>query len=76
MVGDMNVQCHLSDVSVPDFLFTFIFFRALSQIFALSPDAVQNAFQTEAFLTFYDIFVRNAFGNYKDVLKEVCEFVH
>ena len=26
---------------------------------------------TETFLNFYDIFVRNAFGNYKDILREV-----
>ena len=27
--------------------------------------------QSEWFLNYYDIFVRNAFGNYRDVLKEV-----
>lgn len=26
---------------------------------------------TETFVNFYDIFVRNAFGNYKDILREV-----
>ena len=26
---------------------------------------------TEAFLTYYDIFVRNAFGNYRDMLREI-----
>ena len=26
---------------------------------------------TEGFLYYYDIFVRNAFGNYRDVLREV-----
>ena len=26
---------------------------------------------SECFLHYYDIFVRNAFGNYRDVLKEV-----
>lgn len=29
-------------------------------------------FYTETFLTYYDIFVRHAFGNYRDVLKEVA----
>ena len=27
--------------------------------------------QAEHFLAYYDIFVRNAFGNYRDVLKEI-----
>lgn len=27
--------------------------------------------QTEGFLSYYDIFVRNAFGNYRDILREV-----
>ena len=27
--------------------------------------------ETEFFLVYYDIFVRNAFGNYRDVLREV-----
>ena len=26
---------------------------------------------TEVYLGYYDIFVRNAFGNYRDVLKEI-----
>jgi uncharacterized protein (DUF1800 family) len=43
----------------------------LAQILAISPDAVPNQDYTEAFLSYYDIFVRNAFGNYFDVLKEV-----
>ena len=28
--------------------------------------------ETEMWLTFYDIFVRNAFGSYRAVLREVC----
>ncbi len=36
------------------------------------PGAVSIAdSHTEAFLTYYDIFVRNAFGNYGDILREI-----
>jgi hypothetical protein len=45
--------------------------RALAQIFAITPDAMGKAFNTEMFVTYYDIFTRNAFRTYKDVLKEV-----
>ena len=35
-------------------------------------DAVVDEFgYTERYLSFYDIFVRNAFGNYRDILKEI-----
>jgi len=44
---------------------------ALYQILAVSPGAIDNNRQTESFLTYYDIFVRQAFGNYFDILKEV-----
>lgn len=44
---------------------------ALSQILVVSPDAIKTQEQTEHFLVYYDIFVRHAFGNYRDVLKEV-----
>ena len=27
--------------------------------------------RSEMFLSYYDIFVRNAFGNYRDILKEI-----
>ncbi len=27
--------------------------------------------QSEHFLSYYDIFVRNAFGNYRDILKQI-----
>ena len=43
---------------------------ALSQILVVSEVQVRDRDQ-EVFLQFYDIFVRNAFGNYGDVLKEV-----
>eukprot|EP00538_Stauroneis_constricta_P006114 CAMPEP_0119557550 /NCGR_PEP_ID=MMETSP1352-20130426/9190_1 /TAXON_ID=265584 /ORGANISM="Stauroneis constricta, Strain CCMP1120" /LENGTH=2298 /DNA_ID=CAMNT_0007604673 /DNA_START=349 /DNA_END=7245 /DNA_ORIENTATION=+ len=44
---------------------------ALSQILVISPDGVDGELDTEAFLTYYDIFVRHAFGSYRDILKEV-----
>lgn len=40
-------------------------------ILAVSPDASDYSASTEMFTSFYDIFVRNAFRNYKDVLREV-----
>jgi hypothetical protein len=45
--------------------------RALSQLLAVSP---LNDPNTEIFLNYYDIFVRNAFGNYRDILREVGMF--
>jgi len=48
---------------------------ALSQIIALAvgtPGAVGNSEETEIYLNFYDIFVRHAFGNYRDILKEIA----
>jgi len=45
---------------------------ALSQIMPLNEDAsAKPKAYTEDMLTYYDIFVRNAFGNYFDILKEV-----
>jgi uncharacterized protein (DUF1800 family) len=44
----------------------------LSQILVVSPDAIETYWNTEQFLHYYDIFVRNAFGNYRDVLKQVA----
>jgi hypothetical protein len=45
---------------------------ALSQILVVTPKAVSDGeYITEAFVNFYDIFVRNAFGNYFNILKEV-----
>ena len=45
---------------------------ALSQITSVAPAAIEAWFSSENFLTFYDIFVRHAFGNYRDILKEVA----
>jgi cullin-associated NEDD8-dissociated protein 1 len=44
---------------------------ALSQILVVSPNQVNAYGLSEPYLNYYDIFVRNAFGNYRDVLKEV-----
>ena len=34
--------------------------------------AIESEFgQSEMFLSYYDIFVRHSFGNYRDILKEV-----
>jgi hypothetical protein len=45
---------------------------ALSQILVVTPSAVSDAeVLTEAMTTYYDIFVRNAVGNYRSILKEV-----
>ncbi len=45
---------------------------AFAQILVIVKNAISNENgQTEGFLYFYDIFVRNAFGNYRDILREV-----
>jgi len=44
---------------------------ALSQIFAINDSDTKEKEQSEGFITFYDIFVRNSFGNYRDIMKEV-----
>jgi hypothetical protein len=45
---------------------------SLSQIFSLAVNDISASHETEPFLTYYDIFVRHAFGNFKDILKEVA----
>jgi uncharacterized protein (DUF1800 family) len=44
---------------------------ALSQIFVLGEAGSNQPTVTERFVSYYDIFVRNAFGNYRDILEEV-----
>lgn len=45
---------------------------ALSQIFVVTQLQLSNAeYNTEFFLNYHDIFVRNAFGSFWDILKEV-----
>ena len=46
---------------------------ALAQILVVSPDSLQEGLsETEPMTAYYDIFIRNAFGNYRDILKEVA----
>jgi hypothetical protein len=45
---------------------------ALAQILVVVKSAIGSEYQkTEWFLNYYDIFVRHAFGNYRDILREV-----
>lgn len=44
---------------------------ALSQILVTSSEAIGRPTQSELWVNYYDIFTRNAFGNYRDILKEV-----
>ena len=45
---------------------------ALAQILVVVKSAIGSEYaKTEWFLSYYDIFVRNAFGNYRDILREV-----
>ena len=45
---------------------------ALNQILVVNPFDVSAYGEIEIFLNYYDIFVRHAFGNYFDILKEVA----
>ena len=44
---------------------------ALSQIMVVGVEGLGKPDETELWLNWYDIFVRNAFGSYRDVLKQV-----
>lgn len=45
---------------------------ALAQILVVVTEAIADQNQeSEMFTSYYDIFVRNAFGNYRDVLREI-----
>lgn len=44
---------------------------ALSQILVITPNQIENVEFSEMYLNYYDIFVKNAFTNYYDILKEV-----
>ena len=44
---------------------------ALSQILTIVPGNIDANTETEIYVSYYDIFVRNAFGNYFDILKEI-----
>ena len=45
---------------------------ALSQILTIVPGNIDADRETEIYVAYYDIFVRNAFGNYLDILKEIA----
>ena len=49
---------------------------ALSQIFVVGEEGSNQASYAERWLTYYDIFVRNAFGNFRDLLGEVTYSPH
>lgn len=44
---------------------------ALSQIITLVPSDLSNKYATEMFVSFYDVLVRNSFGHYIDILREI-----
>ena len=44
---------------------------ALATVFIVSDQGLKNEFYTEPWVAFYDIFVRHAFGNLRDVLREI-----
>lgn len=43
---------------------------ALAQVVTTVPGGINGEDRTEIYLNYYDIFVRHAFGNYRDILKE------
>jgi uncharacterized protein (DUF1800 family) len=49
---------------------------ALSQIFVVGQEGSSQPNYTERWLTYYDIFVRHAFGNFRDILGEVTYSPH
>ena len=44
----------------------------LSQIFVINEESIGKKDMSEMYLMYYDIFVRNAFGNYRDIMREVA----
>lgn len=44
---------------------------ALSQVLVTSVSGLSRSDEVEPWMVYYDIFVRNAFGNFRDVLREV-----
>jgi uncharacterized protein (DUF1800 family) len=49
---------------------------ALSQIFVVGEEGSNQANRSERWLVYYDIFVRHAFGNFRDILGEVTYSPH
>ena len=43
---------------------------ALAQVLTTVPDDIDASERTEIYLSYYDIFVKHAFGNYRDILAE------
>jgi hypothetical protein len=56
--------------AVPDQL-RHRFAWSISQILTLSTEGLGKQDQIEPYMVYYDIFVRHAFGNFKDILREV-----
>jgi len=52
-------------------LLNLIFKFILKILVVVKPAIADQAGHTEWFLSYYDIFVRNAFGSYRDILKQV-----
>merc|ERR1711959_382340 len=44
---------------------------AMAQIFVTGSPGFGQGWHTEVFVNYYDIFVRNAFGNYREIMREV-----
>ena len=44
---------------------------SLSQIFSLGSNDIGVGYQTEPWVVYYDIFVANAFGSYRDIMQEI-----
>ena len=44
----------------------------LSQIFVINEESILSKDMSEMYVHYYDIFVRNAFGNYRDIMREVA----
>ena len=44
---------------------------ALAQMIPTVPGDIEGEYKSEKFATFYDIFVRNAFGSFLDILREI-----
>ena len=49
---------------------------ALATVFIVSDQGITNYMYTEPWTSFYDIFVRHAFGNLRDVLREISYHAH
>ena len=64
-----NIWTHVG-VTAPDQLRQRIAW-AFSQLLVVAENAIDGRDFTEMWVNFYDIFTRNAFGNYRDMLREI-----